>query len=129
MIIWKAFYKHLEKCQISMWNDKSFQTDSTQEETQDIWWQIENCENCLRKKILRNKNQKILQEKEMLKNLVISFFLLTQCFGEKFYDSVNDLLEYKFLPHVYLKHLDYIVQKIEIRLSFYCICIIPCRFD
>lgn len=22
MIIWKAFYKHLGKCQISMWNDK-----------------------------------------------------------------------------------------------------------
>lgn len=59
MIIWKAFYKHLGKCQISMWNDKLLkQTVRWGRETQEMRWEKEN----YKKHRFLKKQKKILWE-------------------------------------------------------------------
>lgn len=62
MVIWKAFYKHLGKCQVA-WEMTSCSRQKVcwGRKTQEMYWYKENCKNTFFFP-LRNKGEKILLE-------------------------------------------------------------------
>ena len=82
MIIWKAFYKHLGKCQISIWNHKLLSTNSAR--VGGVWGGARG-EKDLRNTVVKRKLWKHLflkkQRKILLEQMLQQFAI---CAGEKF---------------------------------------------